>query len=89
MSGINIEPQRQPSNFSLESVEKKDDLEKVGTAPVTLASSAQPSGSDAVEAAAEYTEEQYRRLLRKQDLILLPIMWLCYGTQQADKTSVR
>ena len=24
-----------------------------------------------------YTEEQYKRVLRKQDLILLPLMWLC------------
>ena len=24
-----------------------------------------------------YTDEQYKRVLRKQDLILLPLMWLC------------
>ena len=30
-----------------------------------------------LHAKEEYTEEQYRRVLRKQDFILLPLMWLC------------
>lgn len=37
---------------------------------------------------AKYTEDEYRRVLKKIDRILLPLMWLCYGTQQADKTAV-
>jgi len=41
-----------------------------------------------LHAREEYTEQQYKRVLRKQDFLLLPLMWLCYGTQQADKTSV-
>ncbi|THU87851.1 MFS general substrate transporter [Dendrothele bispora CBS 962.96] len=36
----------------------------------------------------EYTEEQFRRLKRKQDLYLLPLMWICYGVQQIDKTAL-
>ncbi|OPB38939.1 hypothetical protein A0O28_0020450 [Trichoderma guizhouense] len=37
---------------------------------------------------AKYTEDEYKRVLKKIDRILLPLMWLCYGTQQADKTAV-
>ncbi|KAJ9156304.1 Major facilitator superfamily transporter [Pleurostoma richardsiae] len=44
---------------------------------------------DTVNAAeGQYTEADYKRVLRKIDFILLPLMWVCYGTQQADKTSV-
>jgi hypothetical protein len=37
---------------------------------------------------AKYTESDYKRVLQKIDRILLPLMWLCYGTQQADKTAI-
>lgn len=44
---------------------------------------------DVVHAAeGEYTPEQYRKLLRKIDFIILPLMWICSGTQYADKVSV-
>ncbi|KAH8895550.1 MFS general substrate transporter [Thozetella sp. PMI_491] len=43
---------------------------------------------DTVDAVAEYSDEYYRKLLWKIDLWLLPVMWVCYGTQQADKTSL-
>lgn len=44
---------------------------------------------DTIDAAAgEYSSADYKRLLRKIDMILLPLMWFCYGTQQADKTSI-
>ena len=36
----------------------------------------------------EYTEEQYKALKKKIDRYLLPLMWLCYGIQQTDKTSI-
>lgn len=35
--------------------------------------------------AGEYTEEEYKKLKKKIDRYLLPLMWLCYGVQQADK----
>ncbi|KAH7410564.1 major facilitator superfamily domain-containing protein [Cadophora sp. MPI-SDFR-AT-0126] len=44
--------------------------------------------ADTVAAASEYSSEQYRKLLWKIDLYLLPVMWICYGTQQADKTGI-
>lgn len=43
---------------------------------------------DTVDAATEYSDAYYRRLRWKIDLWLLPLMWFCYGTQQADKTSL-
>ncbi|GME36964.1 hypothetical protein OIDMADRAFT_135607 [Neofusicoccum parvum] len=43
---------------------------------------------DIVQAEHQYTDEQYAALLRKIDWWLLPLMWVCYGTQQADKTSI-
>ncbi|KAH7311398.1 major facilitator superfamily domain-containing protein [Stachybotrys elegans] len=41
-----------------------------------------------IQASSLYSDEYYRKLLWKIDLWLLPLMWLCYGTQQADKTSL-
>ncbi|KAI1877364.1 hypothetical protein JX265_003372 [Neoarthrinium moseri] len=43
---------------------------------------------DTVEAVYEYSDAYNRKLLWKIDLWLLPVMWICYGTQQADKTSL-
>ena len=43
---------------------------------------------DTIEAATEYSDAYFRKLLWKIDLWLLPVMWICYGTQQADKTSL-
>lgn len=36
----------------------------------------------------KYTEAEYKRVLRKVDLVLLPFMWLCSGTQAVDKSSI-
>lgn len=33
-----------------------------------------------------YTDDQYKKLKRKIDRYLLPLIWLCYGIQQTDKT---
>jgi ACS family allantoate permease-like MFS transporter len=41
-----------------------------------------------VDPAEEYSEAYYKKLRWKIDLWLLPLMWFCYGTQQADKTSL-
>ena len=37
---------------------------------------------------SDYTPEEYKKLLRKIDRFLLPLMWFCYGVQQTDKTSL-
>ncbi|KAJ8132293.1 hypothetical protein O1611_g1331 [Lasiodiplodia mahajangana] len=44
--------------------------------------------NDSIDIACEYSEKYYRKLLWKIDLFLLPLMWLSYGTQQADKNSL-
>ncbi|KAK0434509.1 major facilitator superfamily transporter [Armillaria borealis] len=36
----------------------------------------------------EYTPEQYKKLKFKADCYLLPLMWLCYGLQSADKSAL-
>jgi MFS transporter, ACS family, allantoate permease len=36
---------------------------------------------------SDYTPEEYKKLLRKIDRYLLPLMWFCYGVQQTDKTA--
>ncbi|KAL2822888.1 major facilitator superfamily domain-containing protein [Aspergillus granulosus] len=41
-----------------------------------------------LEIGTEYSDRYMRRLRWKIDLWLLPLMWFCYGTQQADKTSL-
>lgn len=43
---------------------------------------------DTVAAAEQYTEEDYKTLVRKIDFVLLPLMWVLYGLQQADKTGI-
>lgn len=40
-----------------------------------------------LHAREEYTPEQYRRVLRKQDLLLLPLMWLCVSPPAATSCS--
>ncbi|KAI1203407.1 MFS general substrate transporter [Nemania serpens] len=35
-----------------------------------------------------YSDAEYKKLKRKVDRYLLPLMWLCYGIQQIDKTSL-
>ncbi|KAK4541047.1 hypothetical protein LTR36_008416 [Oleoguttula mirabilis] len=37
---------------------------------------------------SDYSPEEYKKLLRKIDRYLLPLMWFCYGVQQTDKTSL-
>jgi hypothetical protein len=47
------------------------------------------AAADIVHAAeSEYTAEQYKKILRKADWVLLPLMWIVSGTQYADKVSI-
>ncbi|KAF5659040.1 major facilitator superfamily transporter [Fusarium circinatum] len=43
---------------------------------------------EVLDAENEFSDTYYRKLLWKIDLWLLPLMWVCYGTQQTDKTSL-
>lgn len=74
-------------------IEAQRDLSKVpmsnGTDVDTAKGTIDEVIIDTVNAAdGTYTEADYKRVLRKIDLWLLPLMWLCYGTQQADKVSI-
>ncbi|EEB99498.1 hypothetical protein MPER_00813, partial [Moniliophthora perniciosa FA553] len=66
---------KEPSVMEKTSVNDVDVLEKV-----------ERNGEDDVLAESDYTEEEYRRILRKIDRVLLPLMWVAYGVQQADQT---
>ncbi|KAF6827492.1 major facilitator superfamily transporter [Colletotrichum plurivorum] len=44
--------------------------------------------TDLVEVENRYTEQEFHKLKRKVDRYLLPLMWLCYGIQQVDKTAL-
>ncbi|KAF4496250.1 major facilitator superfamily transporter [Fusarium agapanthi] len=43
---------------------------------------------EVLDAENEFSDTYYRKLLWKFDLWLLPLMWVCYGTQRTDKTSL-
>lgn len=45
-------------------------------------------GEIVVISESEYTPLEYKKMLRKIDRFLLPLMWFCYGVQQTDKTSL-
>lgn len=36
----------------------------------------------------EYSDEQFRKLLRKIDLVLLPIMWACIRSSKIPRTTL-
>ncbi|KAI0880641.1 MFS general substrate transporter [Annulohypoxylon maeteangense] len=71
--------------------EKEKDVEKdpamVMDAEISEKSSV-AAGEIQDDAVPSYSEEEYRKLKRKADRYLLPLMWLCYGIQQTDKTSI-
>lgn len=57
-----------------------EDTEKQNVSATGRDSKADPieeiEAADMVNAADEFTEEQYNRVLRKVDWILLPLMWV-------------
>lgn len=56
--------------------------------PEDLKAQDQLAEAASIYAAEEYSDAYMRKLRWKIDLWLLPLMWFCYGTQQADKTSL-
>ncbi|KAJ6531987.1 MFS general substrate transporter [Mycena capillaripes] len=43
---------------------------------------------ETVHATEKYTQADFDRVLRKQDRMLMPLMWFAYGIQQVDKTAL-
>ncbi|KAJ3526039.1 hypothetical protein NM208_g11373 [Fusarium decemcellulare] len=64
------------------------DDEKINDIEMTNKPSVDDLQEGTVDISVEYSDKYYRRLLWKIDLWLLPLMWVCYGTQQTDKTSL-
>ncbi|KKY14753.1 putative major facilitator superfamily transporter [Phaeomoniella chlamydospora] len=64
--------------------EKKRDEKTGGPSDVEVVA----VGDEDVILESDYTPEEYRKLKRKIDRYLLPLMWFCYGIQQTDKTSL-
>lgn len=46
------------------------------------------NGGEDIIKESDYTDADYKKLLKKIDRFLLPLMWFCYGVQQTDKTSL-
>ncbi|KAJ3571008.1 hypothetical protein NPX13_g5532 [Xylaria arbuscula] len=67
--------------------EEKSDVEK-GQAMEASEKASVVEGDVRDVTVQEYSEEDYKKLRRKIDRYLLPLMWLCYGIQQTDKTSL-
>ncbi|KAH0002213.1 major facilitator superfamily transporter, partial [Aureobasidium melanogenum] len=81
MSTEEVQPDgKKFSSIEMVAMEKQTSVE-VGEVSVI-------SEEDIVAAEGEYSEEQYKHLRRKIDRYLLPLMWLCYGIQQSDKTAL-
>ncbi|EIM91216.1 MFS general substrate transporter [Stereum hirsutum FP-91666 SS1] len=75
---------------SLHSVEKEGPVDK-DEQVLARVSSAQKTNDVAVatvNASEEYSEADFERIRRKQDWILMPLMWIAYGIQQVDKTGL-
>ncbi|KAI1178081.1 MFS general substrate transporter [Nemania sp. FL0916] len=66
---------------------KEEESEKIQTLDSSEQASIAEGGiQDAT--VPEYSDAEYKKLKRKIDRYLLPLMWLCYGIQQIDKTSL-
>ncbi|KAK4504848.1 hypothetical protein PRZ48_002811 [Zasmidium cellare] len=70
------------------SIEAPRDEKKAPIATDLELVSSEKEGEVVVTAEGDYTPEQYKKVLRKIDRFLLPLMWFCYGIQQTDKTSL-
>ncbi|OTB02783.1 hypothetical protein M426DRAFT_191565 [Hypoxylon sp. CI-4A] len=73
-------------NESIKDLEKED--EKIDEKEISDNSSVAVGETQYDAEVPEYSDEQYKTLKRKVDRYLLPLMWLCYGIQQTDKTSI-
>lgn len=73
-----------PTTVQMTTLDKKEPEDRVTEHPKP----ADDLAEDTVTAVDDYSQEYFRKLRWRIDLWLLPVMWVCYGTQQADKTSL-
>ncbi|KAI9047894.1 hypothetical protein LZ554_007696 [Drepanopeziza brunnea f. sp. 'monogermtubi'] len=71
-----------------QSIDEKNRKGSISTEVDTEVSVYFEEGDEVELRESDYTPEQYKKLLRKVDKFLLPLMWCCYGIQQTDKTSL-
>ncbi|OTA81164.1 hypothetical protein M434DRAFT_17467 [Hypoxylon sp. CO27-5] len=62
--------------------------EKIKWEEVQISAVDSVTTSDSHELASQYTDKEYKHLRRKVDRYLLPLLWLCHGLQQVDKSCV-
>ncbi|KAJ9120316.1 hypothetical protein QFC24_005270 [Naganishia onofrii] len=67
------------------SILEKDAAFTIRTVPVldTVNETEEEIARDTAEAFTEFTESEYKKLLRKIDIMIVPLMWIAYGVQQA------
>ncbi|WWC95248.1 hypothetical protein V866_002107 [Kwoniella sp. B9012] len=68
--------------------EEHKDLTTTSVHPELTKDDKLDKAENVILAESEYTEEQYKKLRRKFDFILMPIMMLVYGLQFSDKVSL-
>lgn len=83
------EQQQQQQEQQQQPPSSLDEKKKV---PMTTDLELIPSEKDGeiiiISEAEDYSPAEYKKILRKIDRFLLPLMWFCYGIQQTDKTSL-
>lgn len=82
-------PEQQQQQQQQKPSSSLDEKKKV---PMTTDLELIPSEKDGeiiiISEAEDYSPAEYKKILRKIDRFLLPLMWFCYGIQQTDKTSL-
>lgn len=78
----------QPGDMKENAVDEKASSIGISAEATNAAYSVEAQDPELDTVNANYTEAEYKRVLWKVDLVLLPFMWLCSGTQAADKSSI-
>ena len=83
-------PEAKASPSSIVDIDEKTDRKSSDTPDVAEGElvAIDKDGNVDVIRETDYTEAEYKKLLRKIDRYLLPLMWFCYGVQQTDKTAI-
>lgn len=85
-------PEQQQQQQQKQQQENPSSLDEKKKVPMTTDLELIPSEKDGeiiiISEAEDYSPAEYKKILRKIDRFLLPLMWFCYGIQQTDKTSL-
>lgn len=85
-------PEQQQQQQQKQQQQSPSSLDEKKKVPLTTDLELIPSEKDGeiiiISEAEDYSPAEYKKILRKIDRFLLPLMWFCYGIQQTDKTSL-